>query len=254
MGAGVNCQGGVAGKSPGSGGPGQQVGRYISFNLQGLGGLSQAEFDEYRRVGSVFLIAEGDFVGAKAGLAAGAMGSAAQTLVEEAVIPQLLEDPPAGLDKVVVQGYVGVLHVHPEADAVGENLPFLDVAEDAFAAALVELLDAVFLDIPLGTEAKFLFDFQFHRKTVGVPAAFAKAAITLHGAVAANHVLEHAGQDVMDAGAAVGSGRPFVEHEKGCIGSLRFGTAKDVVVLPVLQNPGIKLRHADAAGHGSKHI
>ena len=181
------------------------------------------------------------------------MGSAAEALVEESFVPEFFEDPPAGFDEVVVEGDVGMLHIDPKADAIGEGFPFFDIAENAFAATLVEVGDAVFLDFPLGGKAEFFFDFQFDGEAVGVPAALAEAAVAFHGAVAADDILEDAGEDVVDAGAAVGGGGAFVEHKQGGVGAFGFGTAEDVALFPVVEDAGVEFGEADAAGYGREH-
>ena len=146
-----------------------------------------------------------------------------------------------------------MFHIDPKADTVGQFLPLLDIAEHAFAALAVKVGDAVLLDFPLGSEAEFLFDFQFHGQAVGIPAAFAEAAVAFHGAVAADDILKDAGQDVVDAGAAVGGGRAFVEHKEGRVGAFRLGAAENIALFPVLPDPGIQFRHTDAAGYGREH-
>ena len=180
------------------------------------------------------------------------MGSAAAVLVEQAAIPQLLEDPPPGFDVVGFQGDVGVVHIDPVADAVGHHLPLFDVPEDAFPAAFVELGDAVFLDVELGRQAQLLLDRHLHRQAVSVPAALADHPATFHGAVTGNHVLEHTGQDVVDAGAAVGGGRPLVHHEERSVRPVVNGPAKDIALLPVVEDFGIEFREADPAGNHVK--
>ncbi|MBT9149165.1 MAG: hypothetical protein DDT28_00586 [Dehalococcoidia bacterium] len=64
---------------------------------------------------------------AEGSAAAGAMWSHFIPLIDEAFVPQLLYQPPAGLDVVVIQGYVGMIQVDPEADALGQLFPFLNV-------------------------------------------------------------------------------------------------------------------------------
>ena len=192
-------------------------------------------------------------MGRKARDAAGAMGRAASVLVEQAPIPQLLENPPAGFDVVVFQRHVGVFHIDPVADAVGHHLPLFDVPENALAAALVEFGDAEFLDFPLGRQTKFLFNLELNRQAVGVPTALADYTAALHGAVPGDDVLEYAGQDVVNARAAVGGGRPFVHHEQGSVGPFVGRTAEHVLLLPVFQNLGVQVGEIDSAGNHVKH-
>ena len=86
--------------------------------------------------------------------AAPAVGGDPVPLVEQALVPQLAHEPPDRLDVVVGERPVGVGGVDPHAGAAGERRPVLDVAGDRLAAALVEGLDAVGLDLGLGAEAR----------------------------------------------------------------------------------------------------
>ena len=121
------------------------------------------------------------------------MGRTPQPFIEQSTVPKLLENPPTGLNKTVVQRDVGVFQVHPKTDAISQRLPFLDVAEYALAASLVKLFDTVLFNFPLGAEAQFLFDLQLHRQSVGIPATFADATIALHRSMAADDILKDPG-------------------------------------------------------------
>ena len=259
FGIGVNSEGGVARQCPRRSCPCQQVcGRIAGVegrrDCRPIGRGIDAELDEHRRVRRVLLVAEGQLVGAEAGDAAGAVGSAPHALVQQATVPQGFEYPPPRLDVVVFEGDIRVVHVHPEADPVGHFLPLADVAEDALAALLVELLDAVFLDVALAGEAQLLLYAELDWQAVGIPAALAEHLVALHRLVAAHHVLEDAGQDVVNAGAAVGSGRPVVEHEARRALPLRAGAAEHIAFLPVLQDTGVQFGKADSAGNGTEHL
>ena len=254
LGGGVHGQGGVAGQRPGGGRPRQKVGRNGRRCRRHAVNLRQCfKLDKHRRVGGVFPIPQRYLVGGQAGYAAGAVGSAAPILVEEALFPELLQDPPAGFDVVVFQRYIGGFHIHPEANAVGHRLPVFDIAEHALAAAAVEFGDAVFLDVPFGGEAKLLFHGHFHRQAVGVPAAFAGDAVALHSAVAADDILKDARQDMVDAGAAVGGGRALVHHKEGRVGAFRHGAVENRPRFPVFQDFGIQVGETDPAGNDIKH-
>ena len=145
------------------------------------------------------------------GAAARAVGHDLVALVQQALVPDLLQRPPDGLDVVVVQRVVGVVGVDPEADPLGQLVPLLDVPQDRLAALGVELGHAVGLDVVLGLEAQFLLDLQLDREAVGVPAALAVHQPAAHGAVAREHVLEHAAEHVVRGGAPVGRRRALVE-------------------------------------------
>ena len=97
-------------------------------------------------------------MGAEAGHAAGAVGRATHCLVEQVLVPQGFEHPPARLDVIVVQSDVWVVHVYPVTDAISHGLPLFHVAEDTLPTFLVELFDSVFLDVPFALKSQFLLD------------------------------------------------------------------------------------------------
>src|SRR5690606_17781615 len=160
----------------------------------------------------VVLIAEVNLVAGERRAAARAVRHHLEALIQQVPLPELAEDPPDRLDVLVLEGDVGIFEVHPVGDALGELLPLLDVAEDALAALLVELRDAVFLDLRFLREAELLLDLDLDGQAVRVPAALAQHVIAAHRFVAREHVFEGAGQDVMRAGPPVGGRRALVEY------------------------------------------
>ena len=137
------------------------------------------------------------------------------------------------LDVAVVERGVRVVHVHPVGDALRQVLPRLDVAHHALAAARVEAVDAVRLDLLLAGQPQLLLHLQLHGQAVRVPPALADDVVAPHGLVAGDDVLEHPRQDVVDARRAVGRGRALVEHEQGLLlvhlpAPLVLRTTKDV--------------------------
>ena len=80
------------------------------------------------------LVALRHLVAADRRAAARAVGHDLVALVEQALVPDLPQQPPHRLDVLVGVGVVGVVEVDPEADALGEALPLLEVGGDALAA------------------------------------------------------------------------------------------------------------------------
>src|SRR5213076_365614 len=78
---------------------------------------------------------------------------------------------------------------------------------------LVELRDAVRLDLLLARDAERLLDFDVDGQAVCVPPGDARDALPQHRVVAADQIFDGAREHVMDARASIGRRRPFVKHE-----------------------------------------
>ena len=194
------------------------------------------------------------------GLAAGAVGDDLEALVEQAAPPDLPQRPPHGLDVVVGERDVGVVGVDPEADPLGEAVPLVDVGEHRLPAALVELGHAVALDVGLARKPELALDLQLDREAVAVPARLAGDEMPAHGLVAGEHVLEHAREDVVRAGPAVGRGRALVEDERRAALAPADRLVEDVAFAPALEYEllelGERLRRIDGTvrAHGGSPI
>ena len=176
----------------------------------------------------------------------------AVALVDEVLVPELVEDPPPGLDVLVGISHIRIVHIDPERDALRQRFPVLHVAENAFLALLVELRDAVGLDVTFGGEIQFRLNGELHRQPMRVPAALAGHLVALHGLETGNDVLEDAGEDVMDAGRAISRRGALEEREDRTVLALLHGATKDVIVLPELQHVSLHVRKRDLAGYGLK--
>ena len=199
-------EGHVARQRPGRGRPGQDGGAGLSFQLE-------AHVDA--GIGRVVAIALRQLVAAERCGAARAVGRDPEALVDQALVPHLLERPPDRLDVARVVGPVGVVVVEPEGHPLAERAPVCDVAVDRLTAPLVEGGDAIRLDLLLAGDLELLLDLQLHRQPVHVPARLAFDVAALHRLVAPEDVLEGAGQDVVRARVAVGRRRAFVKDEAG---------------------------------------
>ena len=201
---------GVGRERPRGGGPHHEVGGVTHH--PGVGVL-QGQQDVGRLVLLVGVDAGlAELVAGQRGAAPRAVGDDLQVLVEQALVEEVLEVPPDGLDVVGVEGPVGGGEVHPVADPLGELLPVLHVVEDRGPAEPGELGDAhLVLDLALAGDAQPALDLHLHREAVGVPAGPAGDQEAAHGAVAAEEVLVDPGPHVVQAGPAVGRGRTLVE-------------------------------------------
>ena len=165
-----------------------------------------------------------------------AVGHDLVALVEQTLVAQLAQRPPDGLDVARVERAVGVVEVDPEPDALGQRVPVLQELEDRLAAALVELGDPVGLDLVLVLHAQLLLDGDLDREPVAVPAALALDEVAAHRLVARVEVLEHAREDVVGAGTAVGRRRALPEDPR--LGALAAADrlAEDVALAPARED------------------
>src|SRR5581483_7259098 len=91
---------------------------------------------------------------------------------------------------------------------------------------------------------------QLDGQAVGVPARLAADLEALHLLVAGEEVLEGAGQDVVDAGAAVGGGRPLVEDVGRGALALCQAAREDAGLAPEVEDLELVLGEAGAAADG----
>lgn len=240
----VDGGGGVGDQGPRGGRPDQQRG------LARERAAGQREADEDRGVDHG-LVALGQLVVGQAGAAARAPGGDAVVLDQQALVEDLLERPPDGLDVRRVHRPVGLVEVDPVPHAGGQLGEGVGVAGHRLAALGVELGDAVRLDVLLAGEAELLLDGQLDREAVTVPAGLAGDVVALHRPVAGEDVLEDAGLDVVGAGHAVGGRRALVEDPLGAALGLLQAALEDLVVLPERQDPVLQGRQVDLRGNGA---
>src|SRR5262249_33885217 len=149
---------------------------------------------------------------------------------------QVFERPPDAFDVTLVVRDVGLVEFDPEAEPLGEALPFLHVPPDRFLAAVNEWLDAVGFDFFLGVDAEFLADLNLDRQAVRVPAGFALAEVAAHRFVAREEVLDGPRQAVARVRLAVGGWRTFVKDKSFGAGAARQRLLIDPTLLPEPQD------------------
>src|SRR5256886_12282620 len=107
-----------------------------------------------------------------------------------------------------------MLVVEPVGDPLRQRLPVGFVGEHALPAQLVELLDAVGLDLLLAGAPEGLLDLDLDRQPMRIPAGNPGHGLAEHRVVPAHHVLDGAGEDVVAPRPAVRGGGAFEEHER----------------------------------------
>ena len=237
----------VRGEGPGGGGPDDERETRIVHQRQG-----------HVHRGVVHLaVAEADLGGREGGAALRPPPHDLLPAVEESLAMEFGERPPDALHVGAPVGDVGVVEVHPVADAGGHLLPVADVAEDARHALLDERAHPVLLDAGAAVDAELLLDLDLHRQAVGVPAGDPLGVASPHGVEAGEDVLEDPGEDVPVVGTPVRGRRTVVPDPGLPAGAPPNALPEDVPLLP--EGAGLVLDGGDLGdgaggpekGHGA---
>ena len=132
--------------------------------------------------------------------------------------------------------YIGVLHVSPEADRAGEILPHPFVFPHTLFTFVDERLQTVFLDLVLSVQPERFLDLELDRQSVGIPPCLSRNHVSLHRAVARDHVLDDTCEHVSDMRFAVCCRRAVVEDVVRASLALFDTFLEDMVVIPELFN------------------
>ena len=240
----MHGEGEVGGKGPGGGGPDEErelASAFAAVPAAARPGVDGRLVDDGKtEVDGRVLdlpVAERDLVRRQGRPDPGVVRDHLVPAVQEALVPDGLQEMPDRLDVVVVEGVVGVVHVHPEAHPFGHALPVADVAHDRLAAAPGELLDPdLALDAGLVEDPELLLDLVLDGQAVGVPARPARAVVAAHGLVAGEQVLEGAGEDVVEARPAVRGRRPLVPDVEGSAFGLALAGLEHLLGAPPLED------------------
>ncbi len=146
------------------------------------------------------------------GSAARTVGNDLKALIQQLFVPDLLQRPPLGLDKVVVVGYIGILHIRPESDNTGEIFPHSFVLPYRFLTFSDKGIQTIFLDLLLSVQPKKFLHLQLYRKSMGIPARLTGHLVPFHCAVPGDHILDDTGQHVADVGLSICRWRSVIKH------------------------------------------
>ena len=128
--------------------------------------------------------------------------------------------------------YIWVIHICPETNSRGKIFPHSFVFPYAFFTLLDKWLHTVFFDLFFAVQTKFLFYFQFYRKSVSIPSCFTRYHITFHCTVSRDHIFDNTSQYVSDMWFAVGCRRSIIKHIGRIIFAVFHAFFKDFVFFP----------------------
>ena len=169
-----------------------------------------------------------------------------------------LEEAPDVLDVRVGERVVVRVPVHPHPEPLRLLGDHLGEAGDAFAAAVGELREPVFLDLALRVEPERLLHLDLHPKALAVEAVLVALVEAAHRLVALEDVLERAPPRVVDAHRVVCSDRAVDEAEAGPAAVPFAQPVERALRLPACEHVplqrgviGDRRKRAEEAGHGA---
>ena len=119
----AHTEGYVGGQRPGRGGPGQEDG--LAPFRPALLRVADGELGRHRGVLDIAVAAgKVQLMARKARAGGGGVGLDGVALVETVLVVELLQEPPQGLDKLVVVGHIRVLQIDEIAHLLGQLAPF----------------------------------------------------------------------------------------------------------------------------------
>ena len=215
-------QGQIGRQRPRRGGPGEEVEPLVAV---------RGEADRDRGILHVLIVQIGFEVGQHGAEPCGERQDLV-TLVDQVLVPQLLEHPPDRLHERGVHGPVGVAEIDPASRPLDGLFPFPGVTQDDLAALVVELGDPETLDGGFSAHAQRLLDLHFDRQAVAIPAEAAVHVAAAHGPEAWNDVLDRAGQQMPVVWQTGGERRAVVENERRPAAGLVQRLLKDAPLVP----------------------
>ncbi len=136
--------------------------------------------------------------------AAGAPGHHVVAAIDPAALPAGLEEAPDGVVVLVREGVVGVVPIHPLAEADGLLRDAVGETEHALFALLNEGGDAHRFDVALAGEAELFLGLDLHPEALAVEAVLVALLVAAHGVEALPEIFVGAAPGVMDAHGVVG--------------------------------------------------
>ena len=184
-----------------------------------------------------------------------AIGLNGVALIKQALVVELLQQVPQGLDVFVVVGDVRIVKVYEVSHAFSQFTPLGSEHHDVLTTLLVVvfgrniLVALLIVDISLGN-AQLLLNAQLDGQSMGVPACLALHLEALHGLIAVESILQRTAQHVVNTRVSVSRGRALIEYKLRTAFTLFHRAPKDILLLPHLQHVVVRLRQVQAVVFG----
>ena len=214
----------VGRQGPRCGGPCQEVLVVHALALE-LAGYSQ--------YGNL-LVSLCNLVGSQSRSAASAVRLYLVAFVDQSGIEELLQNPPAGFNIIVLVCNIRIIQVRHVCHAVGHIRPHAGVLEYGLTALLVEFLNAVLLDVLLAVHSQLLLHLNLNRQSVGIPSGLSLNLESLHRLVPVNGVLQGSRHNVVNTWLAVCCRWSFEKDEAWAIFSFLYAAVQKINIFPMI--------------------
>ena len=191
------------------------------------------ELASYGQYGNL-LVSLCNLVGSQTRSAASAVRLYLVTFVNQSGIEELLQNPPAGFNIIVLVCNIRIIQVRHVCHAVGHIRPHAGVLEYGLTALLVEFLNAVLLDVLLSVHSQLLLNLNLNRQSVGIPSGLSLNLESLHRLVPINGVLQSSRHNVVNTRLAVCCRWSFEKDEAWAIFSFLYAAVQKVNVFPMI--------------------
>ena len=163
-------------------------------------------------------------------------------LVQPAAPVHLLQETPDVLDVRVAEREVGVVPVHPHAEALRLLGDHPGEVRDPLLAALRELCEPVLLDVSFGIEAERLLHLDLDVEALAVEAVLVALRESAERLVALEDVLQGSAPGVVHAHRIVRGDRPVHEAERRAAAIALDELGERPLALPQLENLALERR------------
>ncbi|MBA7714040.1 hypothetical protein ES703_123054 [subsurface metagenome] len=148
---------------------------------------------------------------ADARAAPGTPGHAVLALLEPAPLVNLFKETPDGVIILIGHGVVGVVPVHPVAQADGLLRLDLRVLAHTLLAAINELFHAEGFNVPLGSKPQLALLLHLDPQPLAVEAVLVAEFVALHGMVTVENVFIGAAPGMVHTHGVIGGDRAVQE-------------------------------------------
>ena len=156
------------------------------------------------------------------------------TFINQSCLEKFLQNPPSGLNEVIIQRNIGVVQINEIPHALCHFSPHAFVSKYGLPALFVKLLDSIGFNILLAAHLELLFHFNFNGKPVGIPSGLSFYFKALHRLITAHGILQRPCDNMVNSRPSVGSRRSLIKDEGRLPLSCRYAFVEKIFFLPVV--------------------